>query len=159
MIELKINNITHKLDADSDTPLLWAIRDNIGLTGTKYGCGQGLCGACTVYLNGQPIRSCITPLGAIAGKNITTIEGLNTKEGQAIQNAWEKLEVVQCGYCQSGQVMTASALLQANPTPNDAAINAGMTGNICRCATYSRIREAVKEAAENLALEQTEKTT
>jgi isoquinoline 1-oxidoreductase alpha subunit len=156
MIELKINGSIHKLDTDPNTPLLWVIRDSIGLTGTKYGCGKGLCGACTVYLDGQPIRSCITPLSVVAGKNITTIEGLDTKEGQAIQETWEKLEVAQCGYCQSGQIMTASALLQTNPTPDDAAITNGMTGNICRCATYSRIHEAVKEAATNLAT--TEKT-
>ncbi len=151
MITLEINGISHHLDVDPNTPLLWVIRDSIGLTGTKYGCGQGLCGACTVHFNDQPIRSCVTPLSAVAGGTITTIEGLNSKEGQAVQAAWEKLEVAQCGYCQSGQIMTASGLLQNNATPDDETITAGMTGNICRCATYHRVHSAVKEAANTLA--------
>lgn len=157
MIELKINGSTHKVDADPSTPLLWVIRDNIGLTGTKYGCGKGLCGACTVYLNGEPIRSCLMPLSAVAGGSITTIEGLTSKEGLAVQEAWEKQEVAQCGYCQSGQIMTASELLQTNAAPDDATITASMIGNICRCVTYPRIREAINDAAESLA--SMEKTT
>jgi isoquinoline 1-oxidoreductase subunit alpha len=135
-----------------DTPLLWALRDNLNLTGTKYGCGMALCGACTVYLDGQPIRSCVTPLSALKpGTEITTIEGLKTKEGAAVQAAWEKLDVPQCGYCQSGQVMAAAALLAKKKRPTDADIDAAMAGNICRCATYVRIRAAIHEAAKSLA--------
>ena len=131
----------------TDTPLLWVLRDNLNLTGTKYGCGMALCGACTVYLDGQPIRSCVTPLSALKpGTEITTIEGLKTKEGAAVQAAWEKLDVPQCGYCQSGQIMSASALLAKKKKPTDADIDAAMT-NICRCGTYQRIREAVHMAA------------
>ena len=159
MIKLEINGTVHNLDVEPSTPLLWIIRDNIGLTGTKYGCGQGLCGACTVHFNNKPIRSCITPVSAVAGGSITTIEGLKTKEGQAVQAAWEKLEVAQCGYCQSGQIMTASSLLQTNATPDDATITTGMTGNICRCATYQRIHAAVKEASTNLTSESTKDET
>ena len=135
-----------------DTPLLWILRDNLNLTGTKYGCGMALCGACTVYIDGQPARSCVTPLSALKpGAEITTIEGLKTKEGKAVQAAWEKLDVPQCGYCQSGQVMAAAALLAKNKRPTDADIDAAMAGNICRCATYVRIRAAIKEAAKSLA--------
>jgi isoquinoline 1-oxidoreductase alpha subunit len=135
-----------------DTPLLWILRDQLNLTGTKYGCGMALCGACTVYIDGQPTRSCQTPLSSIKqGVEITTIEGLKTKEAQAVQAAWEKLDVPQCGYCQSGQVMSAAALLAKNKRPTDADIDAAMTGNICRCATYVRIRAAIKEAANSLA--------
>ncbi len=135
----------------TDTPLLWVLRDNLNLTGTKYGCGMALCGACTVYLDGQPVRSCVTPLSALKpGTEITTIEGLKTKEGAAVQAAWEKLDVPQCGYCQSGQVMAAAALLAKKKRPTDADIDAAMAGNICRCATYVRIRAAIHEAAKTL---------
>ena len=135
----------------ADTPLLWVLRDNLNLTGTKYGCGMALCGACTVYFDGQPTRSCVTPLSALKpGAEITTIEGLKTKEGAAVQAAWEKLDVPQCGYCQSGQVMAAAALLAKKKRPTDADIDAAMAGNICRCATYVRIRAAIKEAAKSL---------
>ncbi len=135
-----------------DTPLLWVLRDNLNLTGTKYGCGMALCGACTVHIDGEPARSCQTPLSSIrAGAEITTIEGLKTKEANAVQAAWEKLDVPQCGYCQSGQVMSASALLAKNKKPTDADIDAAMAGNICRCATYVRIRAAIHEAAQHLA--------
>ena len=135
----------------ADTPLLWILRDSLNLTGTKYGCGMALCGACTVYIEGQPVRSCQTPLSALKqGAEITTIEGLKTKEGQAVQAAWQKLDVPQCGYCQSGQVMSAAALLTENPKPSDEDIDAAMTGNLCRCATYVRIRAAIHEAAKSL---------
>jgi isoquinoline 1-oxidoreductase alpha subunit len=134
-----------------DTPLLWILRDNLNLTGTKYGCGMALCGACTVYVEGQPVRSCQTPLSALKpGAEITTIEGLKTKEGQAVQAAWEKLEVPQCGYCQSGQIMAAAALLAKKRQPTDGDIDAAMNGILCRCATYGRIRAAIKEAAKSL---------
>ena len=134
-----------------DTPLLWILRDNLNLTGTKYGCGMALCGACTVYLDGQPTRSCVTPLSALKpGVEITTIEGLTSKEGRAVQAAWEKLDVPQCGYCQSGQVMSATALLTKKKRPTDADIDQAMAGNVCRCATYVRIRAAIKEAAKAL---------
>ena len=134
-----------------DTPLLWVLRDNLHLTGTKYGCGMGLCGACTVYIDGAPTRSCTTPLSAVKpGVEITTIEGLKSKEATAVQAAWEKLDVPQCGYCQSGQVMAATALLAKNKRPTDADIDAAMAGNVCRCATYVRIRAAIKEAAKAL---------
>ena len=135
-----------------DTPLLWVLRDSLQLTGTKYGCGMALCGACTVHLEGQPIRSCQTPLSSLKqGAEITTIEGLKTREGQAVQAAWAKLDVPQCGYCQSGQVMSAAALLASNKRPSDADIDSAMAGNVCRCATYVRIRAAIKEAARSLA--------
>jgi isoquinoline 1-oxidoreductase subunit alpha len=134
-----------------DTPLLWILRDSLNLTGTKYGCGMALCGACTVYVEGQPVRSCQTPLSALKpGAEITTIEGLKTKEGQAVQAAWEKLEVPQCGYCQSGQIMAAAALLAKKRQPTDGDIDAAMNGILCRCATYGRIRAAIKEAAKSL---------
>lgn len=152
MIKLIINGVTHHLDIDPEMPLLWAIRDHIGLTGTKYGCGKSLCGACTVHLNDQPIRSCATPVKAAQGQAITTIEGLHSKAGKAVQSAWKELDVVQCGYCQSGQIMSATALLQSNKNIDDAAINQSMSGNICRCATYERIRSAIKIAASKLAL-------
>jgi len=136
----------------TDTPLLWLLRDNLNLTGTKFGCGMALCGACTVYLDGQPVRSCQTPLSALKpGVEITTIEGLKSREGQAVQAAWQKLDVPQCGYCQSGQIMSATALLAKNKRPTDADIDAAMAGNVCRCATYVRIRAAIKEAAKSLA--------
>ena len=150
-VQLSVNGQNYTLDIDPDTPLLWAIRDHLELTGTKYGCGMAQCGACTVHLDGQPTRSCVTTVAVAEGKPITTIEGLASKESRAVQAAWEALEVVQCGYCQSGQVMSASALLAANPNPNDADIDAAMAGNICRCATYVRIRSAIKQAASDLA--------
>jgi isoquinoline 1-oxidoreductase alpha subunit len=153
MIRLKINGISHELDVDPDMPLLWAIRDVVGLTGTKYGCGLALCGACTVHSDGQPVRACVTPVSMAVGKSITTIEGLNSAVAQAVQSAWEKLDVVQCGYCQSGQIMSAVALLAANADPDDAAIDTAMAGNICRCATYVRIRAAIREASRALSRE------
>ena len=135
----------------SDTPLLWILRDSLNLTGTKFGCGMALCGACTVHVEGQPVRSCQTPLSAIKqGADITTIEGLKSREGAALQAAWQKLDVPQCGYCQSGQIMTAAALLAKKKSPSDADIEAAMAGNICRCATYVRIRAAIKDAAKSL---------
>jgi isoquinoline 1-oxidoreductase alpha subunit len=135
----------------TDTPLLWILRDNLNLTGTKYGCGMALCGACTVHIDGQAARACQTPLSAIKqGAEITTIEGLKTREGQALQAAWQKLDVPQCGYCQPGQIMSASALLAKNKRPTDADIDAAMNGNLCRCATYVRIRAAIKEASRSL---------
>jgi isoquinoline 1-oxidoreductase alpha subunit len=136
----------------ADTPLLWILRDDLDLTGTKYGCGMALCGACTVYIDGKPVRSCTTPLSAIKqGAEVTTIEGLQSREGKAVLAAWEKLDVPQCGYCQSGQVMAAAALLAKNKKPSDADIDAAMAGNVCRCATYVRIRAAIKDAARSLA--------
>ena len=147
---LKINGQNHQLDVDPSTPLLWAIRDNAGLTGTKYGCGVAQCGACTVYVGGQTVRSCSLPVSAVGRKEITTIEGLKSKEGAAVQKAWVALDVPQCGYCQSGQVMSAAALLSLNPKPTDHDIDLAMTGNICRCATYVRIRAAIHDAAKSL---------
>lgn len=147
MIVLNINGKSQALDVTPDTPLLWAIRDGAGLTGTKYGCGIAQCGACTVHVDGKAVRSCGMPASAAAGKRITTIENVAaSRAGKAVQAAWEKLDVVQCGYCQSGQIMSAAALLAANPQPSD--IDAVMAGNICRCATYVRIRAAIKEAAK-----------
>ena len=151
MITLNINGHDTQLDVAPDTPILWALRDNLDLTGTKFGCGAALCGACTVHLDGQPTRSCVTPVSAAAGKKITTIEAMeNDKVGKAVQDAWIKHDVPQCGYCQSGQVMSATALLRANRRPSDADIDAAMSGNICRCGTYQRIREAIKTAAGTL---------
>jgi len=147
---LKINGQTHQVDLDPNTPLLWAIRDGAGLTGTKYGCGVAQCGACTVYVDGQTVRSCSMPVSAIGTSEITTIEGLDSKEAKAVQKAWVALDVPQCGYCQSGQVMSATALLSINPTPNDNDIDLAMNGNICRCATYVRIRAAIHGAAKTL---------
>ena len=147
-MELSINETAVPVTAPDDTPLLWVLRDHLGMTGTKFGCGMALCGACTVHVEGQPIRSCVTPVSAVAGKKITTIEGVGaTPVGKAVQNAWLALNVPQCGYCQSGQIMSATALLQAHPTPSDADIDAAMAGNICRCGTYPRIRAAIKQAA------------
>jgi isoquinoline 1-oxidoreductase alpha subunit len=154
MIKLTINQQPHDLDVDPDMPLLWAIRDTVGLTGTKYGCGIALCGACTVHLDGKAVRSCVTTVSAAQGKEITTIEGLDSSRlkavANAVQNAWMKLDVVQCGYCQSGQIMSAIDLLNQNPNPNDDDINNAMSGNICRCNTYVRIRAAIKEAVNAL---------
>jgi isoquinoline 1-oxidoreductase alpha subunit len=146
---LRINGEERSVEAPEDMPLLWVLRDIIGLTGTKFGCGIGQCGACTVHLDGKPTRSCLLPVSAAGNRSITTIEGVGaTPEGAKIQKAWLDLEVVQCGYCQSGQIMSASALLAAKPQPDDADINAAMAGNICRCGTYVRIRAAIKRAAE-----------
>jgi isoquinoline 1-oxidoreductase subunit alpha len=150
MVDLTINGTTHAVDADPDMPLLWALRDLLNLTGTKYGCGMALCGACTVHLDGQPVRSCQMPLSYAAGKAVTTMEGVRGQVAEAVQNAWIKLDVPQCGYCQSGQVMSAIALLSNNRKPTDGDINGAMSGNLCRCATYQRIRGAVKEAAKSL---------
>jgi isoquinoline 1-oxidoreductase subunit alpha len=147
---VKVNGMDHVVDVDGDAPLLWVLRDILGLTGTKFGCGMALCGACTVHLDGQPIRSCKTPIESVGKAPITTIEAIgDTPTGKTIQDAWLDLEVVQCGYCQSGQIMTASALLASNPNPDDAAIDAAMAGNICRCGTYSRVRAAIKQAARS----------
>ena len=148
---LKVNGIAKSVDVQPDTPLLWVLRDTLQLTGTKFGCGAGLCGACTVHLDGQPTRSCMMPISSVAGKKITTIEGIGaTPAGKAAQDAWLALDVPQCGYCQSGQIMSAAALLKGNRKPSDAEIDAAMTGNICRCGTYSRIRAAIKLAAGKL---------
>lgn len=152
MITLIVNSKQRQLDVVPDMPLLWALRDHLNLTGTKYGCGMALCGACTVHVDGNAIRSCVTPVSAVAGKRITTIENIGTSgAGKAVQAAWEKLDVVQCGYCQSGQIMSAAALLAKNKKPTDADIDAAMSGNVCRCATYVRIRAAIKQAAKSLA--------
>ena len=148
MLKLNVNGKAASLDADPEMPLLWAIREDLQLTGTKFGCGMALCGACTVHLDGKPVRSCSTPLSAASGKKVITIESIgNSKAGKAIQAAWVKHDVPQCGYCQSGQLMSAAALLAANPKPTDADIDAAMDGNICRCGTYQRIRAAIKDAA------------
>jgi len=150
MVNLTINGTPHAVDAEPDMPLLWALRDLLNLTCTKYGCGIAACGACTVHLDGQPVRSCQTPISDAAGKAVTTIEGAGGKVAEAVQNAWIKLDVPQCGYCQSGQVMSAIGLLSENSKPTDADIDTAMSGNLCRCATYHRIRGAVKEAAKTL---------
>jgi isoquinoline 1-oxidoreductase subunit alpha len=148
MITLHVNGEDKSVDAPQDMPLLWVLRDIIGLTGTKFGCGIGQCGACTVHIDGKPTRSCLLPIGAVGGRPITTIEGVGASpEGARIQKAWLDLEVIQCGYCQSGQIMSATALLASTPQPHDADINAAMSGNICRCGTYVRIRDAIKQAA------------
>ncbi|MCW5569602.1 MAG: (2Fe-2S)-binding protein [Steroidobacteraceae bacterium] len=150
MITLEINGARHELDADPAMPLLWALRDLAGLTGTKYGCGKGLCGACTIHLDGAPARACVTPLAAAVGRRITTIEGLSPDGSHPVQRAWTELDVVQCGYCQSGQIMAAAALLADTPIPTDAQIEGALVGNLCRCGTYQRIRAAVKRASELL---------
>jgi isoquinoline 1-oxidoreductase alpha subunit len=148
-VELTVNGKVHRVDVSEDTPLLWVLRDVIGLTGTKFGCGMALCGACTVHIDGQATRSCILPVSAVAGKRITTIEAIGeTEAGRKVQEAWIALEVPQCGYCQSGQIMSATALLATNPTPSDDEVNAAMAGNICRCGTYGRIRAAITRAAK-----------
>ena len=150
MVILRINGQEHELDVSADMPLLWALRDVVGLTGTKFGCGVALCGACTVHLDGRPIRSCITPVASVVGKAVTTIEAIgDTPSGKKIQEAWLGIEVVQCGYCQSGQIMSAAALIENNPNPTDAEIDAAMSGNICRCGTYPRIRAAIKHASQS----------
>lgn len=152
MITLNINDKDIPVDVEADTPLLWVLRDTLQLTGTKFGCGMSLCGACTVHMDGQAIRSCVMPVAAVVGKKITTIESMSDQHiGDVVQKAWQKLDVVQCGYCQSGQIMSAVALLQNNRQPTDADIDNAMSGNICRCATYVRIRAAIHDAAKALA--------
>ncbi len=149
MIALNVNGKAVKVEAEPDTPLLWALRENLQLTGTKFGCGQALCGACTVHLDGQPVRSCQIPMSAAAGKKVTTIEGIgSSKTGQVVQAAWTAHDVPQCGYCMPGQIMSAAVLLRKHPEPSDADIDAAMTGNICRCGAYQRIRRAIHLAAE-----------
>jgi len=147
-MDLTINDKTVQVNASEDTALLWVLRDILGMTGTKFGCGMALCGACTVHVDGKPVRSCVLPVSAVVGKKVTTIEGVGTTAtGHAVQEAWKKLNVPQCGYCQAGQIMAAAALLVDKPTPSDADIDAAMSGNICRCGTYTRIRAAIKQAA------------
>lgn len=152
MIQLKINGQAQEVDVAPDTPLLWVLRDRLGLTGTKYGCGQALCGACVVHVEGVPVRACVTPVSVVAGRRITTIEGVAaSKIGKAVQEAWRKLDVVQCGYCQSGQIMSAVALLAGNAMPSDEDIDNALAANLCRCATYQRIRAAIHAAAKSLS--------
>ncbi|ALS65621.1 (2Fe-2S)-binding protein [Pandoraea apista] len=152
MVSFQLNGRPVQVDVDPATPLLWTLRDALNMTGTKFGCGMALCGACTVHLDGAPVRSCITPISAVAGKKVTTIENVGTDPvGRALQDAWVKHDVPQCGYCQSGQIMSAAALLRENKRPNDDQIDAAMAGNICRCGTYARIRAAIKDAAASLA--------
>ena len=152
MIQLNVNGKLRQVDVAPDTPLLWVLRDNLGLTGTKYGCGQALCGTCTVHVDGAPLRSCVTPVSAVAGRKITTIESVDqSRVGKAVQEAWRTLDVVQCGYCQSGQIMNAVALLARNRKPSDADIDNAMSGALCRCATYVRIRAAIHLAAKSIA--------
>jgi len=148
MVMLLINGEERELDVAADTPLLWVVRDELGLTGTKFGCGMSLCGACTVHVDGVATRSCLTAVGDVEGSQVTTIEAIDGEAAKAVQTAWDKLDVVQCGYCQSGQVMSAVALLSENPKPSDDDIDAAMSGNVCRCATYVRIRAAIHEAAK-----------
>lgn len=150
MVKLNVNGVDHQIEADADMPLLWAIRDIIGLTGTKFGCGMAQCGACTVHVDGEPTRACQTFVGDLDGRKITTVEGLAGKVAATVQKVWADLDVPQCGYCQSGQVMAATALLTANKKPTDADIDAAMSGNLCRCATYHRIRAGIHEAAKRL---------
>jgi isoquinoline 1-oxidoreductase alpha subunit len=148
ILNLQVNGKPHPVDVPADMPLLWVLRDVVGLMGTKYGCGIAQCGACTVHLDGKPVRSCVLPVSAVGTRAITTIEGVGeTPQGKAVQDAWLAIEVIQCGYCQTGQIMSAAALLARNPKPDDRAIDAGMSGNICRCGTYPRIRAAIKQAA------------
>jgi isoquinoline 1-oxidoreductase subunit alpha len=151
MITLSVNGTTHRVDADPDMPLLWALRDHLNLTGTKFGCGIAQCGACTVHVDGMPVRSCQLRVGDVGSGRITTVEGVSGKVAEAVQAAWRSLDVVQCGYCQSGQIMSAIGLLEQNQKPTDADINAAMDGNICRCGTYQRIRAAIHDAAKSLA--------
>jgi isoquinoline 1-oxidoreductase subunit alpha len=148
MIKLTVNGQSRDVDVAEDTPLLWVLRDTLGMTGTKFGCGMALCGACTVHVDGAATRSCTTPVGTVAGKAITTIEGLSTDRSHPVQKAWMEIDVPQCGYCQSGQIMSAVALLAKTPAPTDADIDAAMAGNICRCGTYPRIRKAIHRAAQ-----------
>ena len=150
MASITVNGAPRTVEAEPDTPLLWVLRDDLKLTGTKYGCGIAQCGACTVHVDGNPRRSCVTPISEVAGKRVTTIEGLSGRQAAAVQKAWTALDVPQCGYCQSGQVMTAVALLTEIPRPTDAQIDAAMAGNVCRCATYVRIRAAIHDAAKSV---------
>jgi aerobic-type carbon monoxide dehydrogenase small subunit (CoxS/CutS family) len=147
MISVTVNGKPQQVDVEPNVPLLWVVRENLNLTGTKYGCGIAQCGACTVHVDGQPVRACITPISAVAGKKVTTIEGLSTTNDHPVQKAWMDVDVPQCGFCQSGQIMSAVALLDAKPAPSDADIDAAMAGNICRCGTYQRIRAAIHRAA------------
>jgi isoquinoline 1-oxidoreductase alpha subunit len=147
MVTLTVNGTTRQVDVAPEMPLLWALREALGLTGTKYGCGMALCGACTVHVDGAPMRSCVTPVSAVAGKNVTTIEGLSAKTDHPVQRAWIELDVPQCGYCQSGQIMSVAALLAKNPAPTNQDIDTAMAGNLCRCGTYQRIRAAIHRAA------------
>jgi isoquinoline 1-oxidoreductase alpha subunit len=149
-MDLRVNQRSYQIDVEPDTPLLWAIRDGLRLTGTKFGCGVAQCGACTVHVDGRPVRACVTPVSAVQGREVVTIEGVSGRVATTVQQAWRDLDVVQCGYCQSGQIMSAIALLTAVPRPSDADIEAGMTGNVCRCATYVRIRAAIRAAARTL---------
>lgn len=149
-IEITVNGETRRVQSDGTTPLLWVLRDELRLTGTKFGCGIAQCGACTVHVNGQPRRSCVTPVRSVEGAAITTIEGISGAEADAVRTAWQEIDVPQCGYCQSGQIMSAVALLNGSRNPDDEAIDAGMAGNICRCATYVRVRQAIKNAAAKL---------
>lgn len=152
MVDFVLNGKAVSVNVDGDTPLLWVLRDDLDMTGTKFGCGMGLCGSCTAHVDGEPVRSCSTPVSTVAGKKVNTIEAMQSdKVGSAVQAAWQKLDVVQCGYCQSGQIMSATALLTSNPKPSDEDIDAAMAGNVCRCATYVRIRAAIHEAAKTLA--------
>ena len=151
MTLISVNDRAIEVDAAPDTPLLWVLRDHLAMTGTKYGCGMALCGACTVHIDGTATRSCVLPLSALGGRRVTTIEGLSVDRSHAVQRAWIELDVPQCGYCQSGQIMSAAALLAAKPAPSDADIDAAMAGNLCRCGTYPRIRKAIHRAAELLA--------
>jgi isoquinoline 1-oxidoreductase alpha subunit len=150
-VSINVNGQTRDVDVDPDTPLLWVIREDLGLTGTKYGCGVAQCGACTVHLDGEALRSCSAPVSAVAGRKVTTIEGLSSRTAKAVQKAWVDLDVVQCGYCQSGQIMSATVLLEKKPKPTDTDIDLAMAGNICRCATYQRIRAAIHAAAAQLS--------
>src|SRR6478735_10606846 len=150
-ITLNINGTRREFDGDPNTPLLWVLREDLGLTGTKYGCGVAQCGACTVHVDGETLRSCAAPVRIVAGRKVTTIEGVSSPAAKAVQKAWVELDVVQCGYCQSGQIMSAAVLLEHNPRPSDGDIDAAMAGNICRCATYHRIRAAIHAAAKQLA--------
>lgn len=147
-IALRVNGSTYEVDTEPETPLLWVLRDSIGLTGTKFGCGIAQCGVCTVHIDGQPMRSCITPVSSVAGRDITTVEGLSEDNSHPVQQVWIENSVPQCGYCQSGQIMSAAALLETNPNPSDDQINAAMSGNLCRCGTYPRIRKAVRRASD-----------
>ena len=149
-LNLTVNGKAHQVDVPDDKPLLWVLREDIGLTGTKFACGIAQCGACTVHLDGRPMRSCVTPVSAVANREITTVEGVESPAAMAIRSAWRELDVVQCGYCQSGQMMSATALLESNPQPSDADIDNAMRGNLCRCATYQRIRAAIHRAADEL---------
>ena len=149
IFNLQVNGKSHQVDVEPDTPILWVLRDHLDLVGTKYGCGVSMCGSCTIHLNGVAVRSCMTPISTVGNQSITTIEGLSEKANHVLQEAWIEHDVPQCGYCQAGQIMTAAALLENNPNPSDADIDSAMSGNICRCGTYVRIKKAIKTAAQN----------